>query len=119
VLRHDGRRYLAWSPDPDRYAKLADSEAHVTDRVDVAAVKLSHDLSEDGHPLFLVGDGAQQVDHYAVLTRETGLNEALRTAAYGDGLSIERALVLWNDDERAYNLVVDDETLVDAVPAGR
>jgi SAM-dependent methyltransferase len=118
VLRPDGERFLDWAPDPDRYAKLADSEAHVTDRVDAAAVKLSHDLSDGGNPLFLIGDGSQAVDHYAVLTRETGLNEALRTAAYGDGLAFERALVLWNDDEGAFNLVVDDETLVDAVPAG-
>jgi hypothetical protein len=117
VLRPDGDRRLDWRPDPNRYAKLADSEAHVTDRVDVATVKLSHDLADDGHPLFLIGDGSQSTDHYAVLTRETSLNEALRESTYGDGLSIERALVLWNDDEGAYNLVVDDETLVEPVPA--
>lgn len=119
ILRPDGGRLLEWTPDPARYAKLADSEANVTDRVDVAAVKLSHDLSDGGNPLFLVGDGSQAVDHFAVLTRETGLNEALRTAAYGDGLTFERALMLWNDDEGAYNLVVDDETVVEAVPARR
>jgi len=117
VLRPDGRRRLEWTPDPRRYAKLADSEAHVTQRLDVAAVKLSHDLSDGGHPLYLVGDGSERVDHFAVLTRETELNAGLRTAAYGDGLSIERGLLLWNDDEGAYNLVVDEETLVDVVPA--
>ncbi|MFB6354322.1 MAG: small ribosomal subunit Rsm22 family protein [Halobacteriales archaeon] len=118
VLRPDAERWLDWTPSADRYAKLADSEAHVTERVDAAAVKLSHDLSEGGHPLFLVGDGSQRTDHYAVLARETGLNDDLRTAGYGDGLAFERVLVLWNDDEGAYNLVVDDETVVDAVPAG-
>jgi SAM-dependent methyltransferase len=117
LLRPDGRRLLEWSPDPSRTAKLAESERHVTDRVDAAAVKLSHDLSDGDNPLFLVGDGSQSVDHYAVLARETGLNDALRTADYGDGLAFERVLVLWNDDEGAYNLVVDDETVVDAVPA--
>jgi SAM-dependent methyltransferase len=119
VQRADGSRWLEWTPAPDRYVPLVESERHVTDRIDVAAVKLSHDLSEDGHQLYLVGDGSQSVDHFVVLTRETGLNEALRTAGYGDGLSIERALVLWNADEAAYNLVVDDETIVDVVPAGR
>ncbi len=89
----------------------------MTERVDAVAVKLSHDLSDDGNPLFLVGDGSQRVDHYAVLTRETGLNDGLLTADYGDGLAFERVLVLWNDDEAAYNLVVDDETTVDVVPA--
>ncbi|MFB6360035.1 MAG: small ribosomal subunit Rsm22 family protein [Halobacteriales archaeon] len=119
VMRPDGARRLEWTPSAERYVPLAESERHVTDRIDVAAVKLSHDLSDDGHALFLVGDGSQSVDHFAVLTRETGLNEALQTAGYGDGLSIEQALVLWNDDEAAYNLVVDDETIVDVVPAGR
>jgi len=118
VLRRDGARWLDWSPAADRYVKLAETDDHVTDRIDVAAVKLSHDLAEDGHPVFLIGDGSQTDDHFAVLARETGLNEALRTAGYGAGLSIERTLVLWNDDEAAYNLVVDDETVVDAVPAG-
>ncbi len=117
VLRPDGARLLELDPGPDRFAKLADSEDHVADRVDVAAVKLSRDLAGEGNPLFLVGDGSQRVDHYAVLARETASNAALRTADYGDGLVVERALVLWNDDEGAYNLVVDDETFVDAVPA--
>lgn len=119
VLRPDGRRLLQWAPSPGQYARLAESGDHVTERVDVAAVKLSHDLSETGNPLYLVGDGSQRVDHFAVLTRETGLNEALRTADYGDGLAFERVLVLWNDDEAAYNLVVDDETFVELVPARR
>lgn len=117
MLRPDGRRLLDWSPSPSTYAELADSENHVTDRVDVAAVKLSHDLADDGNPFFLIGDGSQQVDHFAVTTRETGLNDGLRTAEYGDGLVFEQVLVLWNDDEEAYNLVVDDQTIVDIVPA--
>ena len=117
LLRPDGERLLGLSPGADRFAPLAESEAHVTDRVDAAAVKLSHDLADGGHPLFLVGDGSQRVDHYAVLAGETSLNAGLREAAYGDGLLLERALVLWNDDEGAYNLVVDAETTVDVVPA--
>ncbi len=34
-------------------------------------------------------------------------------ADYGDLLSFENALVLWNDDEEAYNVVVDGETVID------
>jgi SAM-dependent methyltransferase len=117
VLRTDGRERFAFVPSRARFARLADSEAHVTDRVDLVAVKLSRNLAEDGHPLFRVGDGSQSVDHYAVLTRETTLNRALATAGYGDLLSFESVLVLWNDDEGAYNLVVDEETVVDRVPA--
>ena len=94
-------------------AKLADSEDTVTQRVDFLALKLSHDLSEGGNPLFKVSDGSESTDHYAVLTNETALNDALRHADYGDLLTFDGVLALWNDDEEAYNLVVDDGTIVD------
>ncbi|WP_123534249.1 small ribosomal subunit Rsm22 family protein [Halosimplex salinum] len=115
-LRRDGLRRVDFTPDGSRVAKLADSEAHVTDRVDCYAAKLSRDLSDDGHPLFRIGDGSQRVDHFAVLTDESSLNADLLTAAYGDVLGFENVLVLWNDDEAAYNLVVDGQTVVDRIP---
>ena len=58
-------------------------------------------------------DGLGAVDHYAVLARESVLNEALTRAPYGALLRFENALVLWNGDEAAYNVVVDAETVVD------
>jgi SAM-dependent methyltransferase len=118
VLRRDGERATAFRPSRDRFARLADSEDHVTDRVNVAAIKLSHDLTDDpdANPLFRVGDGSQRADHYAVLVEEDALNAPLRAADYGDLLTFERVLVLWNDDEGAYNLVVDDGTVVEAAP---
>jgi hypothetical protein len=117
LLRPDGTRKIAFDPDPGRFARMAETNQHVTERIDLAAVKLSHDLAdgERGNPLFLIHDGSQAVDHYAVLTRETVLNGDLRDAEYGDLLLFESALVLWNDDEKAYNLVVDEETVVDQV----
>jgi SAM-dependent methyltransferase len=114
ILRRDDRTRLDVTANPNRFAPLAESEEHVTDRIDCIAVKLSHSLSS-GNPLFLLGDGSQSVDHYAVLTRETALNRALREADYGDLLVFESVLVLWNEDEEAYNLVVDEETIVDRV----
>jgi len=114
LLRTDGRERVSFTPDPDRVAKMAEAEAHVTDRVDCVAVKLSHDLGS-GNPLFLVGDGSERVDHFAVLTEATTLNRTLETADYGTVLWFETVLVLWNDDEEAYNLVVDGETVVDPV----
>ncbi|WP_415381850.1 small ribosomal subunit Rsm22 family protein [Halosimplex sp. TS25] len=115
-LRRDGRRRVDFTPDDSRVARFADSDDHVTDRLNYYAAKLSHDLSEGGNDLFRVGDGSQQVDHFAVLTEESTLNADLRAADYGDVLSFENVLVLWNDDEEAYNLVVDGETVVDRVP---
>jgi hypothetical protein len=115
LLRHDDARRTDVRADAGRHATFAESERHVTERVNCLAVKLSHDLSEGGNPLYLVGDGSQRVDHYAVLTRSSTLNDALGRAAYGSVLAFENLLVLWNDDEGAYNLVVDGETVVDRV----
>ncbi|WP_255195664.1 small ribosomal subunit Rsm22 family protein [Halorarius litoreus] len=115
VVRHDDERMVDLWADFDRFAPFAESESHVTDRVDCLALKLSHDLSEEGNPLFKVSDGSETTDHYAVVTRESMLNDALQRADYGDVLVFENVLVLWNDDEGAYNLVVDAETVVDRV----
>jgi SAM-dependent methyltransferase len=126
ILRPDGRRKYDLDLDVSHVGRMADMEDHVTNRIDLAAIKLSHDLSrgrEDvrpgaeeasGNPLYLVGDGSETVDHYAVLTDRSALNADLRDADYGDLLFFENVLVLWNDDEEAYNLVVDGETVVDA-----
>ncbi|MFC7019029.1 MULTISPECIES: small ribosomal subunit Rsm22 family protein [Haloarcula] len=115
VLRTDGRTRIELTPDRGTHAPMADAEQYVTGRVNLLAVKLSHDLSdsEAANPLYLLGDGSQSVDHFAVRTDPSMLNEDLRTADYGDLLSIQNALVLWNDDEAAYNVVVDGETTVD------
>ncbi|ELZ26141.1 methyltransferase [Halogeometricum pallidum JCM 14848] len=117
VLRRDGRRRVDVTADGDRYAKMAEMEQHVTNRIDLLAVKLSGDLSagEGSNPLFKVGDGSEAVEHYAVLTKRDALNEAVARAGYGDVLAFENALCLWNGDEGAYNLVVDAETVVDRV----
>jgi SAM-dependent methyltransferase len=113
LLRTDGKRAIEYTPDPDRVAKMADMEAHVTERIDLEALKLSPNLAEEGNPLFKISDGSEKVDHYAVSTRESALNESLARAPYGALLRFENVLVLWNDDEEAYNLVVDAETVVD------
>jgi len=116
LLRTDGKQAIAFRPERARVAKMAETEKHVTDRIDYVAIKLSNDLSENGNPLYLVGDGSELVDHFAVLTKESALNRDLTEAAYGDLLQFENVLVLWNDDEGAYNLVVDGETIVDRIP---
>jgi 2-polyprenyl-3-methyl-5-hydroxy-6-metoxy-1,4-benzoquinol methylase len=115
LLRVDGRERHDVTLSRERAAPMAASEDVVGERIDLVAAKLSADLSEDGHPLFKVSDGSESVDHYAVLVRETALNETLATAPYGALLRVEGGLVLWNDDEAAYNVVVDEEAVVDRV----
>ena len=115
IFRLDGTRRIDLSLDADRWAKMAEMERHVPNRIDLVAAKLSRSLTDDpdANPLFKISDGSEAVDHYAVLTKETALNRALLEAEYGDLLAFEQVLALWNDDEEAYNLVVDEETIVD------
>jgi hypothetical protein len=107
---------------------MADAADHVTDRIDVLGAKLSRSLvdrgeeersgtrdSGDPNPVYRVSDGSESTGHFAVLVDESGLNRTLREAPYGALLAFEGALLLWNDDEAAYNLVVDGETIVDRV----
>jgi len=119
ILRHDDARRLNVTASASEYARMADSETHVPNRIKAIAVKLSHDLTDrdDANPLFKIGDGSQDTDHYAVLTNETALNADLLEADYGDLLTFDGALALWNDDEDAYNFVVDERTTVDDAPA--
>ncbi|WP_336359562.1 small ribosomal subunit Rsm22 family protein [Haladaptatus sp. ZSTT2] len=118
VLRKDDKQRLDIEPNISLFARMNEMEKHVTKRIDVLAVKLSHSLSSgDAHQLYKIGDGSEQTDHYAVRTQKTTTNAALEDAEYGDLLIFENVLVLWNDDEEAYNLVVDGKTTVDAMPA--
>ena len=119
ILRPDGERRHPVVASADRRHRMADSEAHVTDRVNLLCVKLSGDLSphDDANPLFKVGDGSERLEHYLVLAGESSLNRDLREAPYGAVLSVENVLILWNDDEGAYNLVCEAETVVDLVAA--
>jgi SAM-dependent methyltransferase len=116
LLTRDGETAIEVNPDRGQVAKLKETERHVTERVDVLALKLSHDLAEGDNPLYLVGDGSEKVDHFAVITSETTLNRDILTASYGEPLLFENVLVLWNDDESAYNLVVDEDTIIERIP---
>jgi len=115
VLRRDDRRALDVAASRDRYAPMAGADAYVTERVDLLAVKLSHDLAGQGRPLYLIGDGSEAIDHFAVRADDASLTEPLAGADYGAILHFENVLALWNDDEGAYNVVVDDQALVEIV----
>lgn len=137
IIRRDGTTRAPVSANPQRHATMEAMETHVTNRIDLLAVKLSHDLTEshtqhsDQHrrgqsypsagasgndnPVFKIGDGSQTTDHYAVVTVRDTLTKSLFTAEYGAVLSFENVLCLWNDDKGAYNLVVDDSSVVDII----
>ncbi|GAB3031023.1 small ribosomal subunit Rsm22 family protein [Natronobiforma cellulositropha] len=130
ILRRDGVQRVDFDLDPADWARMADMDRHVPNRINVVAAKFSRNLSAEdddgtGHgggresgranPLFKVTDGSESVDHYVVVTSVTELNRPLLEADYGEVCSFEQALALWNDDEEAYNLVVDEETIVDRI----
>ncbi|WP_435360435.1 small ribosomal subunit Rsm22 family protein [Haloarchaeobius sp. DFWS5] len=119
ILRHDDERILDVTPNVNTYAKMAASEDHISGRIDLLAVKLSQNLADSksgANPLFKISDGSESTDHYAVCVKETSLNRGLNDAEYGDLLAFESVLALWNDDEASYNLVVDEETVIDRIP---
>ncbi len=118
LLRLDDRRHHDVELSGDRLLALGDADDRVTDRADLLVAKLSRNLAGDGdddNQVFKVSDGSEETDCYAVLVRPTSLNRDIEAADYGGLVSIEDALVLWNDDEDAYNFVLDEETVVDAV----
>lgn len=119
ILRPDGKQRVALTPDANQYAKLGESDHHITDRINCVAVKLSNDLNAtNANNVYLVGDGSQQVDHFAVVVNATSLNQTVMDAEYGAVLQFEQALTLWNDDEEAINLVVDENTIIDQLAPG-
>jgi SAM-dependent methyltransferase len=111
ILRKDGKQRISFTPTHPPYHPFGESHNHVTERVTSAAIKLSHDLGDE-NPVFLVGDGSEQTDHFCVLATTTPRTRPMVTADYGELLIIEHALLLWNDDEEAFNLVLDDQTTI-------
>ncbi len=111
ILRKDGARRISFTPARDRYHPFVASPDHVTERITSVAIKLSQDLGDD-NSIFLVGDGSEQTDHFCVVATTTHRTRPLFDADYGELLIIERALLLWNEDEAAFNLVTDDQTTI-------
>lgn len=115
ILRIDDERRFNVRGNPARFTEVTEMERHVTNHIDLLAVKLSHDFSERNSQVFKINDGGKAADHYAVRTRDAVLNVDMTGADYGGVLVFENVLSLWGDDEEAHNLVVDNETLVDRV----
>ncbi|MFB6112861.1 MAG: methyltransferase domain-containing protein [Halodesulfurarchaeum sp.] len=114
-LRRDDTSRYDVSLSTDAVAKMGEMDRHVSNRIVVIGVKLSNDLGSDDHAVFKISDGSESLAHFAVLVNETGLNRELIDAEYGDLLRFDGVLALYNEDESAYNLVVDEETIVDSV----
>lgn len=112
LLRTDGRQRHDITLSRTEYVPMAESDSHVTNRVDMGCVILSPDLGSE-NPLYKISDGSESVDHYAVQVHNSELTRRLHESPYGTPLSLENVLLLWNEDESGYNVVVDDESVVE------
>ncbi len=120
VLRTDGKRIVDVEPVGSRVVPLADTPEHIGSRQDVVVVKLSRSLADDtANPLYVVGDGSQHIEHVAVVVEASDATMPLQNAGYGDVVMLFDALVLWNEDEDAINLVVDGQTTTTIVASSR
>ncbi len=113
ILRWDYQTLFRHSKDTSRCVMLSDIGTRVGKRANVIAVKLSQDLSEGKNALFLIGDGSEKIDNYAVIVKETPQNRIISEMVYGGIVLIRNVLVLWNGDEASYNLIVDKETIIE------
>ncbi len=113
ILRWDSNTLFEIPKDRSRCVKLSEVGTKIGKRIKIIAVKLSQNLSENENPLFLIGDGSEEIDSYAVVVKKTPQNKMILDADYGRIVLIKGALVLWNDDEGAYNLVIDKETIIE------
>jgi len=112
ILRWDSQTLFRHHEDTSRCVRLSEIGTQIGKRVDIIVVKLSQDLSEGKNSLFLVGDGSEKIDNYIVIVKETSQNRIMVEAEYGRIVLIRGVLVLWNEDETSYNLIVDKETTI-------
>ena len=117
ILRTDANCHIPFRPNRSEFLPLSESSDNISNRVNLCVVKLSRSLTTDeaAKPLYVIGDGSQSVEHFAVLTSESYSNHLLQTASYGDILRITQGLLLWNEDEDACNVVIDENTTIDRI----
>jgi SAM-dependent methyltransferase len=116
ILRKDNlteKEYRA--PVKARFARLADLQKHVDKHINVVASLMSGDLGNEKYSLYKVCDGSSRKPVYAVIPFHniSEDNTVLRTAKYGDILSITNVLVNYNQDNDSYNLLVGKGTFIE------
>ena len=104
-------------PAKARFARLADMKKHVDKRINVVCSLMSGDLGDEKNSLYKICDGTSRKPVYAVLPFHniTEDNATLRTAKYGDIISISNILVNYNSDNDSYNLLVGKGTIIEYV----
>ncbi|HJJ48144.1 MAG TPA: methyltransferase domain-containing protein [Methanocorpusculum sp.] len=125
VLRKDGHRKCSYRIPPDaKRAWFSQLKKHIGRRIHVTCSVMSEDIGDAKNYLFLVCDGTGTSPVYAALPafHRTPEHEALLCASYGDVVAIDSVLVRWNEKQKAYNLLLGQESwcrLIVGKPGGK
>ena len=115
LLRKDDKRHIAYMPTRQDVQPLHESKQSIGNRLNTCVVKLSGALDTDSgnSAVYVIGDGSQSTEHFATVVQESHHNRYVQEAQYGDILLIRNGLFLWNEDNEAINVVIDNQTSVD------
>lgn len=125
VLRKDGHRKCGYKIPPEaKRAWFSQLRKHVGRRIHITASVMSNDIGDAKNYLYLVCDGSGTTPVYVALPafHRTPEHEALLTASYGDVVAIDSVLVRYNDQQKAYNLLLGKESwcrLIVGKPSGK
>ena len=125
ILRKDGMRKCTYKIPPDaKRAWFSQLKKHLGRRIHITASVMSADIGDAKNYLFLVCDGTGKEPVYAALPafHRTPEHEALLCASYGDVVAIDSVLVRWNEKQKAYNLLLGQESwcrLIVGKPTGK
>ncbi|HJJ46828.1 MAG TPA: class I SAM-dependent methyltransferase [Methanocorpusculum sp.] len=109
IFRIDGHRKCGYRIPPDaKRARLSQIKRHVGKRIHVTVSVMSNDIGDKKNYLYLVCDGTGTVPCYLALPafHRTPEHEALLTASYGSVVAVDSVLVLYNEKQNAYNLLL-------------
>jgi SAM-dependent methyltransferase len=118
ILRKDTLKRGSYSLSAgSRFLRFSKLHLHVGKRINVAGVKMSHELGDARSHVFKLCDGTAKTPVYAVLPSYhiTPENDMITSAPYGSVLELRNVLVRYNREHDAYNLLVSRNTHISLI----
>jgi hypothetical protein len=118
LLRKDKKTQQAYRvPQGAKVARLSHLHQHVDRKINVVAALMSGNLGDNRTKVYKVCDGTPANPAYVVVpaTLRGPNRDALRDIAYGDIVRFYGALVRFNKDHNAYNLVILPGTRIEPI----
>ena len=113
VLRKDDRtRVCLRVPRRAKVARLSQLGKHVHRRIHIIAAVMSGDLGDASTRVYKVCDGSIRDPVYLMVPRHLNTEAAysLSKIRYGAVIAVQNVLVRWNQNHRAYNLLMTQGT---------